>query len=103
MLMSTRFSRSIVGAGFAILAPALLADTHGGSNDLGAPLAGRCPAPVGATAPHLQIAGIRGASIAALGAWRVAPAVEVFANVGVPGSDAGIERAGHERTLAYRF
>jgi hypothetical protein len=33
----------------------------------------------------------------------VAPTVEVFANVGVPGSDAGVERAGHERTLAYRF
>jgi hypothetical protein len=56
--------------------------------DVGRHAATDCPAPICTAVPHDFSFDVRALAVAALGTWRVAPALEVFAKVGVLGSDA---------------
>jgi hypothetical protein len=67
-------------------------------HDFGEHSATDCPAAVCTAVPHGDLADIRGLSIAALGTWRVAPAVEAFGKIGVLATDADFERAGFDDT-----
>lgn len=70
---------------------------QGGYHRFGEHAATDCPAPICTAVPHDDIADIRGVSVAAVGLWRVAPAVEVFGKVGVLDWRADFERAGFEQ------
>lgn len=62
--------------------------------DLGRHYATDCPAPICTAVPHDYSSDVSALSVAALGSWRVAPALEVFAKIGVLGSDAELNLAG---------
>jgi hypothetical protein len=59
--------------------------------DAGRQAATDCPAPVCTTVPHDLTADVRALSVAALGTWRVAQALEIFGKVGVLGSNVELD------------
>ncbi len=69
---------------------------QGGYYEFGEHAATDCPAPLCTVVPRGDLADIRGLSLAAVGTWRVAPAVEVFGKLGVLDYRADFERAGFE-------
>jgi hypothetical protein len=67
---------------------------HATYYDFGRHAATDCPAPICTAVPHDFSSDVRALSVAALGTWRVAPALEVFAKIGVLGSDTELDLAG---------
>jgi hypothetical protein len=59
--------------------------------DAGRHAATDCPAPLCTAIPHDLTPDVRALSVAALGTWRVAPALEIFGKVGVLGSKAELD------------
>lgn len=71
---------------------------QGAYYDLGQHFVTDCPAPICTAVPHEDLADIRGLSVAAVGSWRVAPAVEIFGKLGVLASETDFELSGYEDT-----
>jgi hypothetical protein len=57
-----------------------------------------CPAPICTAVPHEDVADIRGVSLAAVGTWRIAPAIEIFGKLGVLASESDLQRLGLQET-----
>ncbi len=71
---------------------------QGGYYDLDRHFVTDCPAPICTAVPHEDSADIRGVSLAAVGTWRIAPAVEVFGKLGVLAADSDFQRAERSET-----
>jgi hypothetical protein len=66
--------------------------------DLGSHFVTDCPAPLCTAVPHGDVADLRGLSVAAVGTWRIAPAVELFGKVGVLATDTDFTLSAYEDT-----
>lgn len=66
--------------------------------DLGDHFVTDCPAPICTAVPHEDFAAIRGLSLAAVGSWRVTPAIEIFGKLGVLGTKTDFAFNGYDET-----
>jgi hypothetical protein len=89
-----------ISGGYAFSRHCALQATH---YDSGEHFATDCPAPICTAVPNTHFADVTGLAVAAVGTWRLAPALEIFGKVGVLGWDTDFDLESAGVGMTYRF